>query len=154
MKKITVMLLILSLMLSAAACGAKTEEPVSVDLSAMYDSFGPYLPEMFFPDDETLLNFLGINAEDCVQYKVALCGEGMRADEVWLIEARDDAALERLQKRAQTRIEAKLEETISYVPDQYVIVEKAELVVIGKYVALLISPDVDTLKATFEAAFQ
>ena len=154
MKKIIAILLALALMLSAAACGAKAEKNVSVDLNAMYDSFGPHLPSMYFPDDETLLNFPGINVEDCVQYKVALCGEGMRADEIWLLEAKDDAALEKLQKRAQTRIEAKLGETITYVPDQYVIVEKAELIVVGRYVALIVSPDVDTLKATFEAAFQ
>lgn len=154
MKKIIAMLLALSLMLTVAACGAKAEEPISVDLDAMYESFGPYLPEMYFMDEVTLLNFLGIDVADCAQYKIALCGEGMRADEIWLIEAKDDAALEKLQQRAQTRIESKLDETISYVPDQYVIVEKAELVVIGRYLALLVSPDVDTLKATFEAAFQ
>lgn len=154
MKKLTLMLLVLSLMLSAAACGAKTEEPVSVDLSAMYDSFGPYLPEMYFMDEVTLLNFLGVDVADCAQYKIALCAEGMEADEIWLIEAKDDAALEELKQRAQTRIEAKLGEAAYYVPDQYAIIQKAELVVIGRYIALLVSPDVDTLKATFEAAFQ
>ena len=91
---------------------------------------------------------------DCAQYKVALCAEGMEADEIWLIEAKDDTALEKLQQRAQTRIEAKLGEAAYYVPDQYAVIEKAELVVIGRYIALLVSPDVDTLKATFEAAFQ
>ena len=153
MKKIISMILALCLMLSVAACGAKAE-PVDLDLNAMYDSFGPYLPEMYYMDETTMLNFLGIDVADCVQYKVALCAEGMRADEIWLLEAKDDAALEKLQSRAQTRIEAKLGETISYVPDQYAIVEKAQLVVIGRYVALIVSPDVDTLKATFEAAFQ
>ena len=148
------MLLILSLALSAAACGAKAEEPVDLDLNAMYDSFGPYLPEMFFPDEATLMDFMGIDVADCVQYKVALCAEGMEADEIWLIEAKDDAALEKLQQRAKTRIEAKLDEAANYVPDQYAVIEKAELVVIGRYIALLVSPDVDTLKATFEAAFQ
>ena len=152
MKKMIAMLLALSLMLSVAACGAK--EPVSVDLEAMYESFGPYLPEMYFMDEVTLLNFLGIDVADCAQYKIALCAEGMEADEIWLIEAKDDAALEELKQRAQTRIEAKLGEAAYYVPDQYAVIENAELVVIGRYIALLVSPDVDTLKATFEAAFQ
>ena len=154
MKKLIAALLVLSLMLSAAGCGAKTEEPVSVDLNAMYESFGPYLPEMYYMDEATMLNFLGIDVADCAQYKVALCAEGMEADEIWLIEAKDDTALEKLQQRAQTRIEAKLGEAAYYVPDQYAVIEKAELVVIGRYIALLVSPDVDTLKATFEAAFQ
>ena len=87
-------------------------------------------------------------------FRSAICAEGMRSDEVWLIEAKDDASLENLRQLAQTRIEAKLDETVSYAPDQYAVVEKAELLTNGRYLALLISPDVDALKAGFEAAFQ
>ena len=105
-------------------------------------------------DEATFVNFVGISVEDCAQYKVAICAEGMRADEVWLIEAKDDAALETLKALAETRIEAKLEETVTYAPDQYVVVEKAQILVNGRYLALFISPDVDALKAGFEAAFQ
>lgn len=154
MKKGISLLLTLLLVLSLAACGGKQEAEVSVDVNALYESYSQYMPEMFYPDEETMLNFLGIQAQDCVQYKIAICAEGMRADEVWLIEAKDETALETLRQLAQTRIEAKLDETESYVPDQYGIVEKAELLVKGRYLALLISPDVSALKAGFEAAFQ
>ena len=109
---------------------------------------------MFFPDEQTLLNFLGIQAEDCAQYKVAICAEGLRADEVWLIEAKDDAAMENLTKLADARIQSKLDETESYAPDQYLIVQKAQVLTNGRYLALMISPDVDTMKAGFEAAFK
>lgn len=153
MKKVISLLLILSLALSLAACGGKKEETASVDVNALYESYSQYLPEMFYPDEDTMLNFLGIRAEDCTQYKIAICAEGLRVDEVWLIEAKDEAALENLRQLAQTRIEARLDETISYVPDQYVIVEQAEVVVKGLYLALLVSPDVDAMKADFEAAF-
>lgn len=154
MKKVLSLLLTLSLMLSMAACGGKKEEAASVDVNALYESYSQYMPDMFYPDEATMLNFLGISVEDCVQYKVAICAEGMRTDEVWLIEAKDEASLDNLYQLAQTRIEAKLDETVSYAPDQYVIVEKAELLTNGLYLALLISPDVDALKTGFEAAFQ
>lgn len=154
MKKALSLLLALSLVLSMAACGDKAEETVSMDVNALYESYSQYMPDMFYPDDDTMLNFLGISAEDCAQYKVAICAEGMRTDEVWLIEAKDEASLETLRQLAQTRIESKLDETVTYAPDQYVIVEKAELLVNGLYLALLISPDVDALKEGFEAAFQ
>lgn len=154
MKKVLSLMLALSLVLSMAACGGKAEEVASVDVNALYESYGPYMPDMFYPDEATLLDFLGIDVEDCVQYKVAICAEGMRTDEVWLIEAKDETALETLRQLAQTRIESKLDETVSYAPDQYVIVEKAELLTHGLYLALLISPDSDALKAGFEAAFQ
>lgn len=155
MKKVLSLLLALTLVLSMAACGGKTEEKaVDVDLDALYDSYSQYLPDMFYPDDTTMLDFLGIDTADCTKYKVAICAEGMRSDEIWLIQAKDEAALKNLRDLAQTRIDAKKDETVSYAPDQYAVVEKAELLTQGLYLALLISPDVDALKAGFEAAFQ
>lgn len=153
MKKVLCGVLAVCLMFSLAACSQK-EQVKSVDVNALYESCQQYLPDMFFPDDATLLNFLGIHAEDCVQYKVAICAEGLRADEVWLIEAKDDAALKSLDDLAQARIQSKLDETESYAPDQYLIVQKAEVLTNGRYLALFISPDVENLKAGFEAAFQ
>lgn len=155
MKKIVSLMLALCLVLSMAACGGKAEEPVSIDVNALYEeSYSQYMPEMFYPDEATLMNFLGISVEDCAQYKIAICAEGLRADEVWLIEAKDEAALERLRQLAKNRIESKLDETVTYAPDQYVIVEKAQVLENGLYLAFLISPEVDTLATAFEAAFQ
>ncbi len=154
MKKVISLLLALSMVLGLAACGGEKEETVVLDINALYESYTQYLPEMFFPDEDTLLNFLGIQASDCAQYKVAICAEGLRADEVWLIEAKDQTSLETLRQLAETRIASKLDETVTYVPDQYLIVEKAELLVHGLYLALLISPDVEAMKAGFEAAVQ
>lgn len=153
MKKICSLILALALVLSLAACGGKTEA-VSIDVNALFDSYSQYLPDMFYPDESTMISFLGIDIADCVQYKIAICAEGMRSDEVWLIEAKDEAALENLRQLAESRIQSKMDETISYAPDQYAIVEKAEVLTNGLYLALLVSPDVDALKAGFEAAFQ
>ncbi len=154
MKKVLSLMLALALVLSLAACGGKTEDVADVDVNALYDSFGQYMPDMFFPDEDTMMNFLGIDAKDCKQYMVAICAEGMRSDEVWLIQAKNASSLEKLKKLAETRIEAKKDETVTYAPDQYVVVEKAVVLTRGNYLALLISPDVDALKAGFEAAFQ
>ena len=154
MKKVLSLMLSLLIVLSLAACGEKKEEAVSIDVNALYESYSEYMPDMFYPDEATMMNFLGISVEDCAQYKVAVCAEGMRADEVWLIEAKDEASLETLRELAEFRIESKREETVTYAPDQYVVVEKAELLINGKYLALLISPDVDALKEGFEAAFR
>lgn len=153
MKKLTCLVLAAVLLLSLAACGAKEEEK-SVDLNALYESYAQYMPDMFTPDAETMLNFLGIDTADCTQAVVAICGDGMRADEVWLLQAKDEAALERLTELARTRIVAKEDETISYAPDQYEVVVKAELLTSGKYLALLVSPEVEAMKAAFEAAVQ
>lgn len=153
MKKALSLILAAVMLLTLAACGAK-EEAKSVDLNALYESYSQYMPDMFTPDEDTLMNFLGIDMADCTQAVISICGDGMRADEVWLIEAKDEDALQRLTELAQTRIVAKEDETISYAPDQYAVVTEAELLTNGRYLALLISPDVDQLKALFEAAVQ
>ncbi len=152
MKKWIAMMLVVAMALSMVGCGG--EKAPAVDVNTLYDSYSQYLPDMFYLDDDSLMNFLGIDVALCTQYKIAICAEGMRTDEVWLIEAKDQAAFDQLLGMAQVRIQSKLDETRTYVPDQYLVVEKAQLLTNGLYIGLLISPDVDALKAGFEAAFQ
>lgn len=151
MKKAIALVLLAALLLGLSACGGeKAAEPVN--LEQLYQSFGDRLPEMILLDEGTMLNFTGVKGQDCAQCVVAICAEGLRADEVWLIEAKDTEALGRIQKLAETRIQAKLEETEFYVPDQYPVVQKAAVLTKGTYLALLISPDVDAMKAEVEKA--
>ena len=152
MKKILALVLCI-LMLILTACGGK-ESPKSADLSALYDNLTASMPQMLPMDEETMLNFQGIEIADCVQAKVAICAEGLRGDEIWRIEAKDDAALEKMQARAEARIQAKGEETVSYNPEQYAVVQEAEVFTVGNYLFLLVSPDADTLKAEVEAALK
>lgn len=152
MKKILALMLCI-LMLSLTACGGK-ESAKSADLNALYDTLTADLPQMLPMDEETMLNFQGIEIADCVQAKVAICAEGLRADEIWLIEAKDEAALEKLQALAEARIQAKGEETVSYNPEQYAVVQEAQVFTEGNYLFLLVSPDVDALKAEVEAALK
>ena len=151
MKKIIALLLVFVMLLTVSACGSTKK---SLDIDGLYGSLEQYLPEMFEPDEDTLLNFLGVQAADCTKYKIAICAEGLRVDEVWLIEAKDQVALERLQTLANNRIQSKLDETVSYVPDQYPIVQQAQVLTDGLYLALFISPEVESMAAAFEAALQ
>lgn len=152
MRKILSLILVVSMLLCMSACGS-AEAPKSVDLKALYTEYENTLPAMMVLDETMMLNFLGIHAEDCTQVVAAICADGLRTDEVWLIEAKDEASLEKLTNLVNTRITAKEEETISYSPDQYEVVKEAVVVTEGLYLAFLVSPDVDALKASFEAAF-
>lgn len=154
MKKLFALLLTTALILGLAACGAAEPEAKKVDLNTVYAGYADLMPDMFQPDADTMLNFLGIETADCTQAVVYICADGMRTDEVWLLEAKDAETLEKLKGLAEVRIQAKADETVSYAPDQYAVVQKAELLVNGNYLALLVSPEVDTMKAGFEAAFQ
>lgn len=153
MKKMMILFLAAAMLLSMTACGNTEPEAKSVDLQQLYSEYEATLPAMMILDETMMMNFLGIPADKCSQVVASICADGLRADEVWLVEAKDQAALEELTKLANTRLTAKLEETESYNPEQYAVCEKAVILNSGLYLAFFVSPDVDSMKATFEAAF-
>lgn len=152
MKKIISLLLAVAMVMSLAACGASDPEKEAVDMTALYESIQDTLPEMMILDETTMLNFFGIDTADCAQVVTAVCANGLDADEVWLIEAKDEPALERLTSLVNTRLTAKEEENITYNPEQYAVIQEAVILTKDLYIAFLVSPEVDTLKAAVEAA--
>ena len=151
MKKYIALLLVV-LMLCLAGCGGKDQAVNVIDVQAVYESMEGTLPAMVLMDEAMMLNFCGIKAEQCKQVVVAVCSDGLRADEVWLIEAADEAALKELEALAEGRLTRKGEESITYSPEQYKVVEKAEVITAGNYLAVLVSPDVDALVDIFNEA--
>ena len=150
MKRLIALLLVI-LTLCLAGCGGK-EQAVEMDVQAVYESMEGTLPEMLVMDEAMMLNFCGIKPEQCKQVVVAVCSDGLRADEVWLIEAADEAALKELEGLAEGRLTRKGEESITYSPEQYEVVKKAEVITAGNYLAVLVSPDVDALADIFNEA--
>ena len=148
MKKFLSLILTLALILSA--CGKSPEK--EVDLQPVFNSLTENMPEMLVLDETIQLNLLGIDSTDCQQVITAICADSVRADEIWLIQAKDTAALEKLTALAKTRVESQAEVCESYSPDQYAIVKEAELVTSGLYLALLIGPDAASMKKTFTSA--
>ncbi len=152
MKKIIIAIIMIIAMLSLAACGGETAETTdtpadvsTVNMQEVYDSYATYLPDMVILEEKAMMNQYGVDATKCVQAIVANCSDGLKSDEIWLIEAVDATAAAEIAELAQSRIEREKEETKSYAPDQYAIVEKAEIIEDGNNVVLIISPDVDTL---------
>ncbi len=153
MKKLVYIILVLALLLSLCACGQKTEqEALPVSLGYVYESFSDSLPEMLPMEGDMRLNMLGIKEEDCAQVYTYICGEGMKADEVWLIEAVDSAALERIETLAESRKTAKMDETSFYSPDQYAICEAGVIATEGLYLAFIVSPEAEAMEAAFMEA--
>lgn len=166
MKRFAALIMTVAFLLSMTACATEspvqteatviiTEAPaVSADMQALYAEMEKTLPDMIVMDEAMMLNFCGIHAEDCVQVIAAICTDGLITDEVWLIEAKDAEALERLTALAETRLQMKGEESITYSPEQYAVVQKAQIVTVGMYMALIVSPDVDTLVQNFNTAVE
>lgn len=137
-------------LLCVTACGSNTS--ATVDMQQVYDEFASYLPEMVLLDDSAKMNLYGIDSEKCTQAIVANCSDGLRSDEIWLIEAVDETAAKEIAVLAQNRIEREKEETKNYAPEQYEIVEKAQLLEDGNNIVLIISPDVDAMVEIYNSA--
>lgn len=150
MKKILVSLLMIVVLLCTTACGGN--EATSIDMNALYQSYTEYLPEMIQLDDKAMMDMYGVDKTLCKQAIIANCTDGLKSDEVWLIEANDAESAATIAELAQSRVDREAQETKDYLPDQYKIVEKAQIIEDGNNVVLIISADVDAMIELYNSA--
>ena len=153
MKKLILLILACSFVLTLASCGEKkvSKGPENMDIPGTYEKLqeAVAIPEMLELGEDLMLDYCGIKSETVNQAIVAICADSLRTDEIWLIEAKDASAAEEIVKLAEKRLQKKGEESITYSPEQYAVVEKAELIQAGRFVALLVSPDSAELAKVF-----
>lgn len=140
MKMATRVIVLLLALLCLAGCGKPAAE--APDFQAVYDSMTALadMPGMVVvPNDKGEFLF-GIAPGDCKQEIVAICQDSLLADELWLIEATDKEAADRIEALAQNRVQQKAAELENYLPEQYQVVQQAQLSREGNCVVLLISP--------------
>ena len=140
MKMATRVIVLLLALLCLAGCGQPAAE--APDFQAVYDSMTAVadMPDMVVvPNDKGEFLF-GIAPGDCRQEIVAICQDSLLADELWLIEATDKEAADRIEALAQNRLQQKAAELENYLPEQYQVVQQGQLSREGNCVVLLISP--------------
>ena len=156
MKKLTEAALLCALallILLLPACGSAAGG--DADLSALYAQMEEKftLPAMSALSERQLERYYGIDTAACPQLVAMQCDDGLRVDEIWLIQASDEAAAEQLLALAQSRLDQLAAETENYLPDQYAVVRDSRALRVGSYVALLISPDAAEMEELFRGAF-
>lgn len=150
MKKVVRSVMLLSLaalmMLGAAACGGK-QAAADLDVKAvMEDMLAKYPIENGMELGESdMLNFYGIPAEDMEDFAADLAADGITANEIVLVKAKDEDSAKEVETKLQNRLDARRNELNGYLPDQYEIVEKSEVKRDGVYVRLIISPEQEAL---------
>lgn len=153
MKKIVALLLAAMLVLSGCGGEAASKAPANVDVNALYAELeGLGLPKMVDVGSDMMLSLYGIDAADVKQAKVAISDDGLRADEVWLIEGVSEAAAEKISGLVKNRIQQKDDESITYSPEQNAIVKKSYTEVAGNYVFFICSPEVAAMKSAVQSA--
>lgn len=151
-KYLLLLMLIAALLL--AGCGQKSA--AHADLQAVYDKIGSSieLPEMLALSEKDLENYYGIDPSACKQLIAAISDDGLRVDEIWLIETGSEKEAEALLALARSRIEQICAETENYLPDQYAVAKNAQALRVGASVGLFISPDAREMADIFTKAFQ
>ena len=143
---------ILAMLLCGCGAQVAAEPAVQADVNELYASLEAIgLPNMLDMAPDMQLNIYGIRAEDVKQSKVVVCTEGLRADEVWLIEAVSAEAAAKIKTLAENRVKQKDAESITYSPEQNVIVKKSHISVEGNFVIFICSPDVEKLVVAVQA---
>lgn len=153
MKKVLSVILVLCVLASMTACGEKEgkKEPASaaLDLAAVYAQMETKLPDMVPLDSEEIHVRYGISADLVSEALVYVCMDGLRADEIWLLKASNAESMERLEQLAQFRMQAKDEESVTYSPEQNKIVKQGKILKRGDYLALIVTPEVESVAAIF-----
>lgn len=169
MKRIVSALLIVMTLLSLSACEKEADpttngatvttapvnkEPQNLNLTETYAAMvkGVQMPDMLNIEGDMLLDLFGVRAEHYKQAQVYMCSNSLQADEIWLIEAANEEALATLKNLAQARLQQKDDESITYSPEQNAVIKKAHLATYGKYLVMIVSPDVEALTAAFKTA--
>lgn len=154
MKKLIYTILLFCLVFGLAACGGAKALDVDVEqlLSDMAAKVG--WKDMMTMSSKHLKNLYGIAEADVVKFSGVMKNDGITADEILLIKAENETKADALKEKLQARLKNKANEAKDYLPEQYAVIEKAEIKQKGQYLALLVSPDVDALSKLWEAAMK
>lgn len=141
------------MLLGLAACSGG-EDAQSADFSVQ-DAMADMLAEA--PIDEPLtlaqgdmLDFYGIQADDMEDFAATLCSNGISAQEIVLVKAKDGDSAKRVEEKLQNRLDNRKSELKDYLPDQYDIVSQCQVKRDGVYVRLIISPEEEALAEIYQ----
>lgn len=153
MKRIFALLAVMLLLCGCGQTEEKNEAPKQVDIDALYTQLeGLGLPAMVEVNADMQLSLYGIESADTRKSKVTISDDGLRADEVWLIEAVNAEAAARIEGLVKSRIQQKDDESVTYSPEQNAIVKKSMVKVAGNYVFFICSPEVEAMQKAVDTA--
>jgi len=167
MKKYIAIILLIILSLMLFACGKKAESPaptaeptaaptaapVSSDLAATMAKF-TFDGEMMELSATDLLDFYGIETADVKQHAACIATTGIDCDEVVLVEAINADAAARVKSALDNRYQAKLNETVNYLPDENAIIKTCSVSISENYVAMIVAPNAADLVKIYNESFK
>ena len=154
MKRAALLLLVLFAGALSACGGAKTAPAEPFAPGKFYDTlsadFG--LSSMVVLDADAIYNYLGVPPEDYTEGVAAFRADSVLVDEIWVFNAADEAAAERILRAAEFRKEQLVSENRDYLPDQCRIAAAGKCVRKGNAVGLFIAPESEKMAEAFSWA--
>lgn len=152
-KRYIAALLALCALLLGTACQQK--QNVTMDIHAVWDEMQQSIEmgSMMELDDETLSSlYPEIPMDKIKDYVVQISLINVRATEIALFEATDEAAAQEIKTSVSTRKENLEQNWSTYLPDQYELVKNSTIDVYGKYVVFIVGDFEADAKAIVEKA--
>ena len=147
---ISVIAAVISLCVIICSCG-ESAQPLSAVFASIKSEVG--VSEMTeFSSVDDLDRFYGLKAEDVSDFSGGINKTGVNQEEIVLVKAADNEAAERIETSLNKRYESKLNETRSYNPEQYAIIEKCSVEKDGLYVSLIISENASAMREIYRKA--
>ena len=131
-------------LLTLSGCAAKAAPDLRQVLEAITEQ--TELPAMAELSEKRMADRCGFSPETMLQAVVLVSQDGMRCDEIWLVEAPDEEKAEAVRTAAENRAAQLCRELKDYLPDQYAVAEKARIVRKGTVTALFIGPEAETME--------
>ena len=152
-KRLFIMALVLLTLMAGTACRQNKE--VTMDIHAVWDEMQQSIEmgSMMELDDATLSTlYPEIPMDKLTDYVVQTSMINVRATEIALFEAKDEAAAQEIKTSVGTRKENLEQNWSTYLPDQYELVKNSTIDVYGKYVVLIVGDFEAEAKAIVENA--
>ena len=148
-------LLLAGIMLICTACGSAPAAEKEVELAPLMEEILTAAPidDILVLSESDMLDFYGIKADQMKQFSAALNMNGISAQEIVLIQAADENAVEQISTKLSNRLAARMAESENYLPDEYEIISQCEVSASGTYCRLIIHANAKEAIAIYNNAF-
>ena len=154
MKKISILLTLIMIVLVAAGCSSS--QSVTLDVQQTADKLSQevsFQDQLTSLDQDAALKLYDLTADD-VQAVALYVGTGATAEEISVWQGKDANAAKNIQNAVNTRIENQKESFVDYNPEVMPKLENPIVVAKGNYVVLCLSGDNDNAKKVIDSCFQ
>lgn len=154
MKKISILLTLIMIVLVAAGCSSS--QSVTLDVQQTADKLAQevsFQDQLTSLDQDAALKLYDLTADD-VQAVALYVGTGATAEEISVWQGKDANAAKNIQNAVNTRIENQKESFVDYNPEEMPKLENPVVVAKGNYVVLCLSSDNDNAKKVIDSCFQ